>query len=104
MNLTKKAIPILSLAVLLAGCGKEPERVERSTNPAIQVETLFRHDGCTMYRFEDGGRKHYFSRCGAVAETIGTHSELCGKRCTRQIDENITTMPAGNKENHDQAN
>lgn len=77
-------------AVLAAGCTKDPERVERTTNPKVDVETLFTHDGCTVYRFDDG-RDHYFARCDNRSEVVAQHNESCGKGCTRSVDENIST-------------
>lgn len=78
-------------AVLAVGCTKHPEKVESSTNPNVAVATLFTHDGCTVYRFEDGGRDHYFARCGEKAETISPKTTSCGKSCISTLDENIRT-------------
>lgn len=91
---TKPALLIgasLLTAVLAVGCAKDPEKVERSTNPKVAVATLFTHDGCTVYRFEDGGRDHYFARCGDKAETISPKTTSCGKGCVSTRDENIRT-------------
>lgn len=77
-------------AVLAAGCTKDPEKVEQTTNPKVAVETLFTHDGCTVYRFDDG-RDHYFARCDNRTEVVATRTESCGKNCTRNVDENIGT-------------
>jgi hypothetical protein len=92
---TKRALLIgasLLTAVLAVGCTtKDPEKVERSTNPSVAVATLFTHAGCTVYRFEDGGRNHYFARCGDKAETISPKTESCGKSCFSTRNENIRT-------------
>lgn len=88
---TKQAL-IISLAVFLSsGCMKAPEKEEFSTNPKIPVATLFTHDGCTVYRFNDGGLNHYFARCGTEAETISPKRTGCGKGCFSTRDENIRT-------------
>lgn len=88
---TKQAL-IISLAAFLSfGCAKDPEKVEFSTNPKIAVATLFTHDGCTVYRFDDDGRNHYFARCGTEAETISPKTTACGKGCFSTWDENIRT-------------
>lgn len=81
----------LLTAVLAVGCAKDPEKVELSTNPKVAVATLFTHDGCTVYRFEDVGRDHYFARCGDKAETISPKTTSCGKGCVSTRDENIRT-------------
>ena len=81
----------LLMLLLAAGCSKEPESVSSTSNPNIKAETLFTHDGCTVYRFEDGGRDHYFARCAKDTETVGTYSQSCGKGCVNQRDENIRT-------------
>ena len=71
---------ILILAALLAGCYNRPETVQQ-VNADFRVETLFTKDGCTVYRFEDGGTRRYFTNCrGAV-----TWREGCGKNCTRDV-------------------
>lgn len=53
---------MIVLALGLSGCKTEAERVQQSTNPDLKVERLGEVDGCTIYRFRDGGR-HYFVRC-----------------------------------------
>ena len=88
-NMKIKALSLLCL-VVLSGCAKEPESVGNSTNKDIEVETLFRYEGCTMYRFVDG-RSHYFARCENSTETISTNSRSCGKDCVQYYDENIVT-------------
>ena len=50
--------------------------------------------GCTVYRFVDSGT-HYFTRCGDKVTTTKNYTENCGKACTRQRQEVITTE--GNK-------
>lgn len=81
----------LLIVLIVAGCAKEPESVARSTNPEIPVEKLFSHDGCTVYRFTDNGRLHYFARCGSGVETMATWTQVCGKGCIQERSENIRT-------------
>ena len=52
-------------------------------------------DGCTVYRFEDAGMPHYFTRCGGTVTTTKNYTESCGKGCSRNRQEHITTE--GNK-------
>jgi len=57
-------------------------------------ELLSEADGCKVYRFVDSGT-HYFTRCGSHVETVRNYSENCGKACTRNRTETLTTE--GNK-------
>ena len=62
---------------------------------AMRVPQLMSEaDGCKVYRFVDGGT-HYFTRCGPHVETVRNYTENCGKACTRNRTETITTE--GNK-------
>lgn len=84
-----KIVSLAVFVVLLSGCDKRAEEVRQSSNPNVPVETLFKHDGCTVYRFYDGGRDHYFSKCeGLQTQTIAGQS--CGKNCYR--DEVISNL------------
>ena len=79
---------MLSLTVLamVAGCNKPAESVAR-TGMGFTVERLFTHEGCTVFRFEDGGNNRYFTRCdGITAQSTTTWQESCGKSCTREIE------------------
>ncbi len=68
--------------VPLAACVNSAVGSTHSNNPDIDVETLFVHDGCTVYRFRDASY-HYFVRCQA-APTVATLSQVsCGKNCVR---------------------
>lgn len=62
---------LVGLAVLvLSGCSKPAESTTRVGND-FEVGKLFTVDGCTVYRFEDGGRSHYFTNCsGSTNYTI----------------------------------
>ena len=65
--------------ILLIGCAKEPAQTTGTNNSAFQVDELFTHKGCTVYRFYDSGHYHYFTNChGSVSSTL-----TCGKNCTR---------------------
>lgn len=62
---------VLVLAVLLAAaCNPAPPMSRAgSDNVAVVVETLFTHDGCTIYRFKDGDLEdyHYYAVCDKPA-------------------------------------
>lgn len=77
-----RALILVAIAVALAGCYAEPTARTGTDNPDVPVETLFTHDGCTMYRFYDGGRHVHFAKCGSTASTSERVS--CGKNCTRE--------------------
>ena len=57
-------------------------------------QLLSEADGCRVYRFMDNGT-HYFTRCGEQVNTVRHYTESCGKNCTRNRTEEITTE--GNK-------
>jgi hypothetical protein len=73
------------LALILAGCTNDPVSTARTDNNQVPVDKLFTHEGCTVYRFFDGGRNHYYSDCrGSTMSHFN-----CGKGCTR--DEEVPT-------------
>jgi hypothetical protein len=57
-------------------------------------QLLSEADGCRVYKFVDNGT-HYFTRCGEQVNTVRHYTESCGKNCTRNRTEEITTE--GNK-------
>ena len=68
----KKVIAITA-ALLIAACGKTPERSDTvGVQGVFVVDTLFTHEGCTVYRFYDEGRARYFTNCGGVSSTYTT--------------------------------
>lgn len=78
----------LVLMLLLSSCGLKgaPTTVNNAGDP-VEVQLMFEKDGCRVYKFYDGGR-HFFTTCG---ETITSHTESCGKGCTRTYEENNRT-------------
>jgi hypothetical protein len=62
------------------------DEVQASVAPLLSI------DGCTVFRFSDDGRFHYFVDCrGSV---IGSHTEQSGKTRTTH-DEEIPTEGRG---------
>ncbi|NJO64017.1 MAG: DUF4884 domain-containing protein [Richelia sp. RM2_1_2] len=58
----KSYLPFLFVLILFVGCTKDAEKKVNVSNNNFDVELLFEHDGCKMYRFYDG--KHiYYSDC-----------------------------------------
>jgi len=72
---------ILALVAVFAlvGCTK-PAETSTSVGREFVVDKLFTHDGCTVYRFTDGGNNRYFTNCQGST----SWAESCGKGCTRQ--------------------
>ncbi|MEP7372569.1 MAG: DUF4884 domain-containing protein [Chitinophagaceae bacterium] len=68
----------LSFAVLLiaTGCatGIPLQTKESENNKTYNVDYLFEHDGCKVYRFYDHGNYVYFTNCRgeAIAKTDST--------------------------------
>lgn len=78
-------VAMVAISVALLACGKKAEGIAQTTNSDVKVEKLFSVDGCTVYRFEDWGRYHYFSNCdGSISHTVN-----CGKNC--RYEESIKT-------------
>ena len=76
-------------ALTVAGCNKAPEYSAPAGREFV-VDKLFTHEGCTVYRFSDGGYSRYFAKCGEDSVTAHTEwRETCGKNCFRQRE--ITT-------------
>lgn len=74
---------LILLTLLFSGCVKDGLSEQHTNNKEFDVELLFEHDTCKVFRFYDGGRSRYFTNC--KGETMTTHS--CGKNCT--FEENI---------------
>ncbi len=76
--MTRLALCLLLLATL-AGCQGEAESTTRAGSD-FKVDRLFKVDGCTVYRFNDGGRARYFTNCAGSTQW----EEDCGKNCSQQ--------------------
>lgn len=64
-----KIILILFL-LLLAGCSVKPIETIKTNNNKINVEKLFTHEGCSIYRFQDCGYYRYYVNCkGSVIQS-----------------------------------
>lgn len=78
----KLLIAVLAVAAL-AGCTKQAE-TSTAAGVEFRVDKLFTHEGCTVYRFEDGGRNRYFTNCSGSTNW----TESCGKNCTQPMNIN----------------
>ncbi len=74
----KTLLAVLAIAVL-SGCGK-PAETSTAVGREFVVDKLFTHEGCTVYRFYDGGTRYFTNCSGSTSWT-----EQCGKGCTRQV-------------------
>lgn len=82
------------VAVPFVACVEPALQVHPTNNENVDVELLFTHDGCNVYRFKDG-QYHYFVKCTGDATAQQTLSLVkCGKSCS--YDEIIATVTAGN--------
>lgn len=72
---------ILIVLLALVGCAKDPISTSNTDNSNFQVELLFTHEGCRVYRFIDSDRR-YFTNC---TSTEYSTSYSCGKnqRCAK---------------------
>lgn len=85
-----KRIALIAMLVLATGCAKNAERTDTKGVGEFQVETLFTHDGCTVYRFHDI-RYRYFVKCeNGDASTTSSYSVQSGKTTT-VVDDEIST-------------
>lgn len=78
----KLLIAVLAVAALTA-CSKQAE-TSTAVGVDFQVDKLFTHEGCTVYRFSDGGHNRYFTNCSGSTNW----TESCGKNCTRPMNIN----------------
>ncbi|MNU30407.1 hypothetical protein D3C71_188920 [compost metagenome] len=65
----KKFIAFAVFGLALVGCGRSPVEQSNTNNPNISVAKLFDHEGCSVYRFEDGGNGTvYYTNCEGSAQ------------------------------------
>jgi hypothetical protein len=82
---------LLVFLLMLAGCKGEGQSVDlQESHDGYDVQKLFVVDGCTVYRFYDGGAYYYFTSCSGSAMWRETH--YCGKGCITHADKRIDTQ------------
>jgi hypothetical protein len=70
---------LLFIAVVATtGCLTEPLATVPTNNAGIQVDLLFEHDGCRVYRFRDISY-HYFAKCDGAGPNASILPDQCGK-------------------------
>lgn len=72
----------------LAGCYTQEPLAKQTprNNKTYEIEYLFEHDGCKVYRFEDRGRDVYFTNC--AGEVIGLTDSTQIRNPTKIIRKN----------------
>ena len=64
-------------------------KMESDNNKTYQVEYLFKHEGCKVYRFRDQGHYVYFTNCNSDVTSIENDStqtrviNLSGNKVTK---------------------
>lgn len=107
---TIKSLPVAIIAIA-AGVGgvfialdmitKEEEEIRQKQKIALEQkkkdeeplkvpQLLSEKDGCSVYKFMDEGKWHYFTKCGNSVSTEKSYTERVGKR-TISKSEVITT-------------
>lgn len=74
-------IPLL-LALISCQDPISPTFVSQTNNPKVQVDLLFKHDGCTVYRFIDNYIPVYYADCQNHYSTT-SWEQSCGEDCKR---------------------
>ena len=90
--MTRLALCLLLLATL-AGCREPDKPAATVVAGTYKVDKLFTVDGCTVYRFLDGGRDRYFTNCSGSA----SWSQDCGKGCNPAQEISGGSHQAGNE-------
>ncbi|OFX59276.1 MAG: hypothetical protein A2066_01485 [Bacteroidetes bacterium GWB2_41_8] len=86
MNTLTKTFLLICSASLLFSCGIMRQPVSTTVpanNDTYQVEYLFEHDGCKVYRFEDRGHYVYFTNC--VGDVTSIQKDSTEARVINQI-------------------
>lgn len=91
MNNKLVIIGIILAALFLHGCSKPAVGIAVSNNSEVKVEKLFNAEGCAVFRFTDAGRFHYYANCKNSATMMESHTEGCGKGCTRTYEQQVAS-------------
>ena len=85
----KHIVAIIAVSTVLVGCEKPAESMTIK-GAGFKVETLFTHEGCTVYRFSDAARFRYYANCESGPRSTTMWTESCGKNCEHDVE--ITTV------------
>lgn len=85
-----KYLILLLMAVTVTAClEKKAITAHKTNNPDVPVSLLFEHDGCSVFRFVDAERFHYYVRCATFGKQQTMYEYNCGKTCIQY--ESIST-------------
>ena len=74
-TLIKTSVLIILFISLLSCSIQQPiSSMQPDNNESYQVEYLFEHDGCKVYRFLDSGNYVYFTNCNSDVTSIANDS------------------------------
>ena len=72
----------LILLIITSGCQDSPLSISKADKGNFDIELLFEHDRCKVYRFQDGRlNTKYFTNCYGST----SWNESCGKNCTHEV-------------------
>ncbi len=86
MNTLIKNFLLAFSAIFLISCGIMRQPVTTTVpdnNKTYQVDYLFEHDGCKVYRFQDIGHYVYFTNC--VGDVTSIKKDSTESRVINQI-------------------
>jgi hypothetical protein len=72
MKMLKFTVVLIVLTLFSFSCyvRKPVSRTIPENNPSYEVDFLFEHDGCKVYRFYDRGNYVYFTNCCGDVNTF----------------------------------
>lgn len=79
---------VLFLFILLVSCAKDAEVSNRSPNGVFRIDTLFTHEGITVYRFSDAGEYIYFASKGDTS----WHAIRSAGKTIYTVQKNVQTI------------
>ena len=97
-NLIKSSGLVL-FVLLLNSCGinRPISTLNPSNNGTYEVDYLFEHDGCKVYRFQDMGRWVYFTNCSG--DVTSFQNDSTRTRVTNTIRKSPTIYRSGSQTN-----
>ncbi len=79
-----KLLTCIISCIVVVGCSSKPaETTQHILGKEFTVEKLFTRDGCTVYRFMDGGIIVIIHGCFGADHVSTQSTSSCGKSCTR---------------------
>lgn len=72
----------------------EQREAQRQADIAEKTPHVYsKVDGCTVYIWRNGSYNSYFTKCDNTNKIVTefSHSENCGKACTKQVKEKVET-------------